>query len=99
LVVVEAAFLRLGFNALTACKVLGIGCGFVLVASTVRLTQLGSQSIWVQFGAGLLAVLQPAVAVGCVNGLETMPFAACVTYALLRVLTATTVRDSVIVGA
>jgi arabinofuranosyltransferase len=99
LVVIQAGFMRLGLDALTATKILGVVSGFAIVATTFRLAELVTASRWTALAATVLAATQPSLATACVNGLETAPFAACLLYGLYRSLTAKSARDDLTVGA
>jgi hypothetical protein len=74
----EAAFLRLGVEPLLAVKVFGLLSGLVLLWATLALARELCDSPWARVLAGLLVALHTGVAVACVNGLETAPFAALV---------------------
>ncbi|WNG34450.1 hypothetical protein F0U61_13025 [Archangium violaceum] len=98
MVVIEAAFLRVGVEPLLAVKVLGIACGLVLLGATVALTRELSGSRAAGWVAGLLVALHTGVAVACVNGLETAPFAAFVALGLAFHVRARSPRDEGLAG-
>ncbi|HEX8821872.1 MAG TPA: glycosyltransferase family 39 protein [Archangium sp.] len=93
MVVVEAAFLRLGVEPLLAVKVLGLLWGLVLLWATMALARELYDSPWARIVAGLLVALHTGVAVACVNGLETAPFAALVALGLYFHVRARSARD------
>jgi hypothetical protein len=90
---VEAAFLRLGVEPLLGVKVLGLLCGLVLLWATLALARELCDSPWARVIAGLLVALHTGVAVACVNGLETAPFAAFVTLGLFFHVRGGSARD------
>jgi hypothetical protein len=89
----EAAFLRLGVEPLLAVKVLGLLFGLVLLWATMALARELSDSPWARVLAGLLVALHTGVAVACVNGLETAPFAAFVALGLFFHVRGQSARD------
>jgi hypothetical protein len=98
MVVLEAAFLRLGVEPLLAVKLLGVVCGLVLVGVSMALARELSGSRAAGVLAGLLVALHTGVAVACVNGLETAPFAAFVALGLFFHLRARSPRDEALAG-
>jgi len=89
----EAAFLRLGVEPLLAVKVLGLLAGLVLLWATLALARELSDSPWARVLAGLLVALHTGVAMACVNGLETAPFAAFVALGLFFHVRGQSARD------
>ncbi|OJT17041.1 hypothetical protein BO221_47360 [Archangium sp. Cb G35] len=98
MVVLEAALLRLGVEPLLAVKVLGVVCGLVLVGVSMALARELSGSRAAGVLAGLLVALHTGVAVACVNGLETAPFAAFVALGLFFHVRARSPRDEGLAG-
>jgi len=90
---VEAAFLRLGVEPLLAVKVLGLLSGLVLLWAAMALAWELCDSPWARVLAGLLVAVHTGVAVACVNGLETAPFAAFVTLGLFFHVRGGSARD------
>ena len=98
MVVLEAAFLRLGMEPLLTVKVLGVVCGLVLVGVSMALARELSGSRAAGVLAGLLVALHTGVAVACVNGLETAPFAALVALGLCFHVRARSPREEGLAG-
>jgi hypothetical protein len=98
MVVLEAAFLRAGVEPFRAVKFFGILCGLVLLGATMALARELSGSRWAGVLAGLLVALHTGVAVACVNGLETAPFAAFVALGLSFHVRARSPRDEGLAG-
>ncbi|HYO55416.1 hypothetical protein [Archangium sp.] len=98
MVMLEAAFLRAGVEPLLAVKLFGILCGLVLLGATLALARELSGSRWAGVLAGLLVALHTGVAVACVNGLETAPFAAFVALGLSLHVRARSPRDEGLAG-
>lgn len=94
----EALLLRGGVEPLLWVKVLGIGWGLVLLGATLGLTRELSGSRGASVLAGLLVALHTGVAVACVNGLETAPFAALVALGLSFHVRARSPRDEALAG-
>ena len=94
----EAVLLRAGVEPLEAVKVLGLGWGLVLLGATLALTRELSGSRVAAGLAGLLVALHPGVAVACINGLETAPFAALVALGLALHVRARSARDEGLAG-
>ena len=95
---IEALLLRVGVEPLLVMKLLGILCGLVLLGSTMSLARELSGSPVAGAIAGLLVSLHTAVAVACVNGLETAPFAAFVALGLSLHVRARSARDEGLAG-
>ncbi|MFL5354494.1 glycosyltransferase family 39 protein [Archangium sp.] len=98
MVVLEAALLRLGVEPLLAVKLFGILCGLVLLGVTMALARELSGSRAAGVLAGLLVALHTGVAVACINGLETAPFAALVALGLYFHVRARSPRDEGLAG-
>lgn len=99
MVVIEAALLRLGVEPLFAVKLFGILCGLVLLGVTMALArELSGGSRAAGGVAGLLVALHTGVAVACINGLETAPFAALVALGLYFHVRGRSPRDEGVAG-
>lgn len=98
MVVIEAGLLRLGVEPLLAVKLFGILCGLVLLGVTMALARELSGSRAAGVLAGLLVALHTGVAVACINGLETAPFAALVSLGLYFHVRARSARDEGLAG-
>jgi arabinofuranosyltransferase len=94
----EALLLLVGVEPLLAMKLLGVLCGLVLLGSTMGLARELSGSPAARAIAGLLVALHTGVAVACVNGLETAPFAAFVSLGLFLHVRARSPRDEALAG-
>lgn len=94
----EALLLQLGVEPLVPMKLLGLGSGLALLGATQALTRELSGSRAASLVAGLLVALHPAIAIACVNGLETAPFAALVALGLWRHVSARSARDEALAG-
>jgi arabinofuranosyltransferase len=95
LVIIEAAFMRLNLNAFVTAKVLGLLCGVATLGMTLRMALTLTRSIPVAVFAGAVLVMQSPFALACVNGLETAPFAACITASLSLSLAAESRRQEI----
>jgi hypothetical protein len=82
MVAFDAVALGLGADGLTAAKILGLVAGFLAVAGTVRLARDLEATPASQLLAATTVSLSMPLAVGCVNGLETAPFAAACVWGL-----------------
>jgi hypothetical protein len=94
----EAALLLVGVEPLLVVKLLGILCGLILLGATMGLARELSDSPAARVLAGLLVALHTGVAVACVNGLETAPFAAFVALGLYLHVRARSARDEGLAG-
>jgi arabinofuranosyltransferase len=92
LVFIEAGFMAVHVNPFVATKILGVLCGVAMLGLTIRLALDLTRSTPAALFAGAVLVLQSPLAMACVNGLETVLFAACVTAALALHLAARTRR-------
>jgi hypothetical protein len=76
---IDAGFLALGADGLLAAKAFGMACGVATLGLTMWMALGLTASVDASIAAGALLVLQPQVALACVNGLETALFMAWIT--------------------